>query len=164
MKIGKRNLVFSLCLLVVIAGGAFAVYWADRDETLPIALRPADASVVAAGEKIYAKECASCHGANLEGQPNWRDKNPNGRFPAPPHDASGHTWHHPDMQLFELTKYGPAKMVGGGHQSDMPGYEDKLSDADIVAVLSFIKSKWPPVVQKRHDQMNARFRMQAPPR
>jgi hypothetical protein len=45
-------------------------------------------------------------GANLEGQPNWKERQANGRLPAPPHDASGHTWHHPDAQLFGITKQG----------------------------------------------------------
>ena len=41
-----------------------------------------------------------------------------------------HTWHHPDKQLFEMTKFGPGAMVPG-YQNDMPGFEDTLSDADI---------------------------------
>ena len=86
----------------------------------------------------------------------WRSQLPNGRLPAPPHDASGHTWHHPDKQLFELTKFGPAAIAGGGHQSDMPGYQNILPDSEILAVLAFIKSTWPAEIRERHDQMNLR--------
>ncbi|WP_420568552.1 c-type cytochrome [Thalassovita sp.] len=112
-------------------------------------------SAVRAGQQIYAENCASCHGANLEGEPNWRDRDAEGYLPAPPHDASGHTWHHPDRILFLTTKYGTEAMVGGGYRSRMAGYEDILSDGDILAVLAFIKSTWPAAVIRRHDMINA---------
>lgn len=105
---------------------------------------PADASQVALGAKVYAEHCAACHGARLEGQPNWRHKLPTGRMPAPPHDESGHTWHHPDRVLFGITKEGlvPGKYGPPGYQSDMPGFGGRLSDEEIWAVLAFIKSHW----------------------
>ena len=77
------------------------------------------------------------------------------KMPAPPHDASGHTWHHDDRILFKLTKYGLGAVIGDkDYKSNMPAYEDTLSDAEIVAVLSFIKSTWPEAIQRRHDQLN----------
>jgi mono/diheme cytochrome c family protein len=33
------------------------------------------AQELAVGARVYAENCASCHGANLEGQPNWRRLN-----------------------------------------------------------------------------------------
>ncbi len=95
------------------------------------------------GAALYAGHCASCHGAQLEGQPDWRERGPDGRLPAPPHDASGHTWHHPDALLERIVRDGTAAVVGGGYQSDMPGFGDVLSDAEIRAVLDYIKSTWP---------------------
>ena len=68
---------------------------------------------------------------------------PSGRLPAPPHDAGGHTWHHPDDILFRIVREGTAAIVGGGYESDMPGFADLLSDAEIRAVLAYIKSTWP---------------------
>lgn len=105
---------------------------------------PANAQQVAQGAKIYSQHCAACHGAKLEGQPNWRQKLPNGRMPAPPHDESGHTWHHPDHVLFGMTKEGPrpGKYAPPGHKSDMPAFGGALSDDEIWAVLAFIKSHW----------------------
>ena len=117
-------------------------------------LRPGDKDVVVRGAEIYAQQCASCHGKNLEGQPNWRSRMPTGRMPAPPHDESGHTWHHNDRLLFRLTKEGPAAVIGNNYQSDMKGYAETLSDRDIIAVLSYIKSKWPSHVRARHDRIN----------
>ncbi len=65
----------------------------------------------ARGQVIYAEDCASCHGVNLEGQENWRAPTPDGIFPAPPHDTTGHTWHHDDTMLFEYTKFGGQKAM-----------------------------------------------------
>lgn len=106
-----------------------------------------DLQLVAQGETLYQQYCASCHGVELEGQPNWRRRDENGFLPAPPHDASGHTWHHPDQLLFDVTKYGTAAVVGRGYKSNMTAFEEQLSDAEIWAVLSFIKSRWPPRIQ-----------------
>lgn len=125
--------------------------------------KPSDASVripygdraaIETGRQVYAEACAVCHGADLEGQPNWRQRGENGRLPAPPHDATGHTWHHPDQQLFEITKYGTAKFAPPGYQTDMIGFGDSLSDSEILASLAYIKSTWPESIQRRHDALN----------
>ena len=114
-----------------------------------------DAAVVAQGREIYADHCAGCHGADLEGQPDWRRRDALGYLPAPPHDETGHTWHHTDALLAEITKYGTAAVVGGGYRSNMPGFGDVLSDTEIVAVLAYIKSTWPTRIIEIHDGLNA---------
>jgi mono/diheme cytochrome c family protein len=104
---------------------------------------PLSAEHVALGGKLYAEHCAVCHGANLEGQPDWRSRLPNGKLPAPPHDESGHTWHHTDEVLFAITKYGMNwPNAPKDYQSDMPVFGETLSDQEIWAVLAFIKSHW----------------------
>jgi mono/diheme cytochrome c family protein len=97
---------------------------------------------LAMGARLYTEACASCHGTELEGQPDWMRPLPSGRMPAPPHDASGHTWHHRDDVLFRLVKEGVTAVVGGGYASDMPGFAGVLSDEEIRAILAFIKSTW----------------------
>ena len=84
----------------------------------------ADRSLVARGEPLYQQHCASCHGARLEGQPEWQSRNAQGRLPAPPHDDSGHTWHHDDDVLFEVTKFGIAKHAPPGYQSGHAGIRE----------------------------------------
>jgi mono/diheme cytochrome c family protein len=108
----------------------------------PLAAEPV-ATDLRRGEELYQQHCASCHGAALEGQPNWTDRLPTGRMPAPPHDASGHTWHHPDGVLLRVVRDGVAKVVGQGYESDMPAFGGVLGDDDILTVLDYIKSTWP---------------------
>lgn len=115
-----------------------------RTRALAVALIVAAAPATAAerGRFLYFEYCANCHGANLEGQPEWMMRKPDGRLPAPPHDASGHTWHHSDDQLFRIVKDGLAAIVPG-YDSDMPSYEGVLTDTEIGAILDYIKSTWP---------------------
>jgi len=118
---------------------------------------PGDAARVALGERVYVQHCASCHGAKLEGQPEWRSRRANGRLPAPPHDDSGHTWHHPDEVNFKVTKYGVVPPYAPqGYESDMPAFGDRLGDDEIWAVLAFIKSRWTSgEVREARAQMSA---------
>jgi mono/diheme cytochrome c family protein len=112
---------------------------------------------IAHGEAIYKAECAACHGANLEGQPDWRIRRPDGRLPAPPHDASGHTWHHPPEQLFAIVKFGMVPPnAPPGYESDMPAYGARLSDSQIRAALAYIESRWPPEVRAQRAERLAR--------
>lgn len=45
-------------------------------------------------------------------------------------------------------------MVGGGYESDMPGFADVLSDADIRAVLDYIKSTWPERERRYQERVS----------
>lgn len=105
------------------------------------------------GRALYVQYCASCHGQNLEGQPNWRQPLANGSMPAPPHDASGHTWHHPDTVLFQITKQGGQSDPTAGFVSTMPAFGNQLSDDQIWTILNYIKSTWPPEVQAAQRQV-----------
>lgn len=137
-------------------GAAVAAFglWSGRAEP-GFRLRPDDAALTAVGERVYAAHCAACHGTRLEGQPNWRERGPDGTLPAPPHDASGHTWHHPDELLFRITKQGVARAANlKDYVSAMPAYEGVLGDEEIVAVLSWIKAQWPEDIRARHDELN----------
>ncbi len=120
---------------------------------------PDNVRQVALGKSVYERTCAYCHGARLEGQPNWQEKLPSGRMPAPPHDASGHTWHHPDVVLFGITKHGliPGKYAPPGYQSDMPALAGTLSDEEIWAVLAYIKNSWPEKIRKAQAEVNRNY-------
>ena len=76
-------------------------------------------------------------------------------MPAPPHDESGHTWHHSDQDLFAITKLGVGGVVAG-YESDMLAFGDILSDEEIAAVLAFIKSTWPERQREVQAQITAK--------
>lgn len=159
IAMGRSRLRLGLSgLLVVLLVAAGTYVLGARSEWAPDALRRNDPQVVHAGARIYTQHCAACHGPRGEGQPGWRERGPDGLMPAPPHDDSGHTWHHPDAQLFAITKYGLAKLIKQpDYQTSMPIYDGVLSDSEINAVLSWIKAQWPKEIQARHDQVNAQY-------
>jgi mono/diheme cytochrome c family protein len=111
---------------------------------------------LAEGARLYGLHCAACHGANLEGEPNWRQRRADGMLPAPPQDASGHTWHHPDPQLLAIVKQGTAALVGGDYKSNMRGFAGELSDDEIRAVLAYIRSRWPADIQAKQAEITRR--------
>lgn len=139
-----RGLILAAALAAVIgaAGWIAAAQQAPDAESLTFLGEPVSAAELALGQQLYATKCASCHGAQLEGQPDWKRRLENGRMPAPPHDATGHSWHHADRQLFTITKLGVGAVVPG-YESDMPAFEGVLTDAEIAATLAWIKSTWP---------------------
>lgn len=138
--------VFWLAILVLILAAAFLVYQqtASANRAVVInqtAVQPVptlNPEIVAQGEIRYAQYCAKCHGANLEGAPNWKQRLPDGSLPPPPHDSSGHTWHHSDELLMSIIE-------NGGNPADnskMIPFKDQLSREEIAAILEFIKSRW----------------------
>lgn len=149
--------------IVMILAGALAAGAAGFALNKPtqndrVILRPDDTVVVTLGRTVYGENCAACHGVDLEGQKDWKQPGSDGLMPAPPHDETGHTWHHNDALLFALTKNGVTSMLGPNstYKSAMPAYAGILSDEEIVAALSYIKSRWPDDVRQRHDTLNAR--------
>ena len=115
---------------------------------------PSNLEQVARGKRVYEAQCAACHGVSLEGQPKWRERLPSGKFPAPPHDPTGHTWHHSDALLFSITKNGIERHAPPGHKSDMPAFGKLISDDEIWAVLAYIKSTWPDETRKLQSQVS----------
>ncbi|MBM3504149.1 MAG: cytochrome c [Alphaproteobacteria bacterium] len=143
-------------LLAAVIAGTWAVWRQIEAPASPA--DPNDRAMVALGKDVYGRHCLSCHGRNLEGERDWRTPKANGRLPAPPHDETGHTWHHSDRQLFVLTKVGPRAFAGPNYQTDMPGYADTLSDREIWAVIAYIKSTWPNRVLAYQQDVTGRDR------
>ena len=148
---GRHQTVLNAALISIVValliGAAVAYIWIlpalKGDQSDWIA--PAKGELRLQGKVLYEQYCASCHGVDMQGQFNWRTPLPNGRLPAPPHDVTGHTWHHPDWQLRRMIKDGftPGVMVPSGYESDMPAFGSILNDDQIDAILGYIKSVWP---------------------
>jgi mono/diheme cytochrome c family protein len=123
--------VLAIAVLIVVG---FFTYTA-------FASRATGPKVAATGDVLYERHCAACHGINLEGQANWQTQNADGSMPAPPHDETGHTWHHRDKYLIEVTLYGGAA-VTGNPLNRMPAFGHVLSEAETRAIFTYIKSTW----------------------
>lgn len=146
----RRRLVWGLLGLgIVLIFGA--VIWSLSEQTVPD-IDPADAEMVALGQQVYDTHCAVCHGTNLEGEENWREPGSGGLLKAPPHDETGHTWHHDDAYLVESIKRGGPRLPADVGVSPMPAYDDILTDEEITAVLTYIKSQWPADILAAQSQ------------
>lgn len=143
-------IVAALAMALAVGGGAW-LWWRART-----AIDPANAGQVAHGEAVYRAHCAQCHGVELQGEPDWQTRLPSGELPAPPHDPSGHTWHHSDEQLFAITKHGMARYAPPDYRTKMPSFVGVLTDHDIRAVIAYIKSTWPEDIRARQDRVNRR--------
>ncbi len=154
MAVGSRRwaLAAGATVAVILMGAVLLWRGAATDRQ---GMESAAADLVLGG-RLYETHCAACHGADLEGEPDWRRRKPDGLLPAPPHDSSGHTWHHPDQQLFAITKEGTAALVGGDYQSAMIGFGELLEDAEIRAILAYIKSRWPEDLRRRQAAISER--------
>ncbi len=149
----RKKLIFGVVGVAILS--AAAILYSMTRPSGPTFIDPADQTLVMQGRAIYTNNCAACHGESLQGQPNWRERMPNGRLPAPPHDKTGHTWHHPDVMLVDMVKNGlvPGKTAPPGYVSDMPAYGGVLSDEEIVSVIAYIKSTWPPKVLEAQKEV-----------
>ena len=150
---GNRLIWIVVVGMLAALGGVAALYWSFIPQGRADANDPEQ---VAVGKAVYVAQCASCHGVALKGQPNWRTRMRDGKLPAPPHDASGHSWHHADSVLFNMTKRGAAASGGYMYKTDMAPYAEILSDDEIWAVLAYIKSTWPAAIQRRQEAINNR--------
>lgn len=127
--------------IVILVGAALVgSIWASFQ------ILPRDDAAVARGRVLYDANCATCHGKTLEGEGDWRSPGSDGRYPAPPHDASSHTRHHSDTVLIAyITLGGEAALakMGVAFDSGMPGFGDVLRQEDVADILAYIKSHWP---------------------
>lgn len=147
----KRPGFLALLGVLLAIGAALALFWLAptkgqqviiNDTAVPPlpTLNPERAD---RGAAVYAQYCASCHGAKLEGQPNWKERLPNGALPAPPHIDAGHTWHHSDGVLLDIIYRGGQAVYGSADSpATMPAFSGTLSEADMAAILEFFKSRW----------------------
>lgn len=142
------RILFFLFVVAFLTAAGF-LFWQDQYAGLytdPVVINGTavppvprlDAALIKRGQDIYLENCAGCHGAGLEGAAEWKTRLPDGNFPPPPHDDSGHTWHHPDFILLQI-------MVDGGrsmYEGAMPAFGEQLGDEDRRAILEFLKSRW----------------------
>lgn len=149
-----RRWVLPVLAIAGLGAVAAAAAWYMQDRTA-IPGDPADLDQVAFGSRIYARICANCHGAELDGQLGWEQPLKDGTRLAPAHSAEGETWQRSDDLLFEVVKVGGETLKPDGGVSRMPGFGEKLTADEIWAVIAFIKSTWPTSVQEAQHGASA---------
>jgi mono/diheme cytochrome c family protein len=115
----------------------------------PSTRRQHDFAQVSRGGQLFLSHCAECHGQSGEGAAEWRQRNAQGRYPAPPLNGTGHAWHHPYKMLAHVIINGSP-----GGQGDMPAWRDKLTDQQIEDVMAWFISKWPDEIYAAWQRMN----------
>lgn len=102
----------------------------------------ASPALVQRGAALYNAHCLRCHGGATGG-----DK----RDVPPPHNANGHTWHHPDCLIRDIVLNGFSRFDGvppgrpgdaPGPKPTMPAFRGRLSDEDVAAILAYVKTWW----------------------
>ena len=127
--------------LAGMMGLAAPVTMADAAQDAPPALNPGRVEV---GRAIYRQHCASCHGPQGEGTPDWREPNEQGELPPPPHGPEGHTWRHSDAALYRMISQGWRDPFNKTKRLTMPAFQDVLSPEEIRAVITYLKTLWTP--------------------
>ncbi len=104
------------------------------DPPSPPRTAPATAGVMQRGERLYGDHCAQCHGERGEGVPGAYPRLAGNRAVTLPVTAN----------LVQVTIHGayPPATAGNPRPFGMPPFALTLSDADIAAVLSFVRGAW----------------------
>lgn len=148
------TIALGAAVAVLAAGGAVLAGYAFAPARPKWTVPGDDPREIAAGAVLYQANCASCHGVHLEGQAGWHEPGPDGLLPAPPHDATGHTWQHSDAELTELVAHSVARFAPAGYKTAMPTFEGKLTPSEIHATLAYIKSTWSPGIRAYQAAQN----------
>jgi mono/diheme cytochrome c family protein len=135
VRLFTRLLILTLLTLTAACSGANSTPITFEGTAVP-------GEVIARGQQLYTQYCAACHGVDGVGQFPDAPLEPDatGRYGAPPHNDSGHTWHHHDQLLLQIVREG-----GMGDPSafyPMPAFGTQLSDEQIVSIIGYIKTLW----------------------
>lgn len=146
LRAARRLRPFTLAamLIAAVAAPAAGTRWYTPDQ-------------LERGRTLYTENCAACHGAGGEGQPNWQERDSMGFYPAPPLNADGHAWHHPLSQMLKTLDTG-----GGPNGGMMPSFMDVLDEDEKHAVIAYVQNLWPDATYEEWAAIDA-GRSAAPP-
>lgn len=147
----------SLQIIFVALVGYIAFYSGNivaESPVSPASQQQLDPVQVALGEKVFQANCAVCHGTNAQGAENWVQPGPDGKYPPPPLNGSGHMWHHSREELLGTILAGSPEGEG-----NMPAWRGRLSRQEIEAIITWLQSIWPqPIYEAWQEEMRMRVR------
>lgn len=109
--------------------------------------------VLDTGRALYVENCSSCHGEQGQGATDWRKRGPDGKWPPPPLNGTGHAWHHPLPVLYHVIMEGSP--AGSGN---MPAWKGKLSREEVLAIIAWFQSQWPDELYAAWARRDAQYR------
>jgi len=115
-------------------------------------LEELDPALVAQGKETYAQHCAACHGAQLEGAPDWQTPLEDGSHRPLPLNSAAHAWQHSDSALLRTITEGR----NAGKLSSMPAFGETLSQQEIRSLVEFLKSSWGETERVQQQLLNDR--------
>ena len=148
----SRFTLIAAIVAIVVTGGVMLI---ERrmaaTATDAQADRPAQ---VALGRTLYRLHCSYCHGGDREGHDDWRPETPVASGLAPALDERSPAVDRSDRQIFERIKFGGQPFLPAGARSQMPAFEFNLTDAQVWALVAYLKNRWPEEVLDRHELAN----------
>jgi len=151
-RLGAKGRFLVVAIFIGVGITVGSIYWDRWSNESATAADHTNPAQVALGHSLYDQHCAFCHGADLAGKPGWDGDYPTGGRPPLPLDGSGAIARLGDRDLFDITKFGGQPFSPPTYKNDMPGFEGRLADADIWAILAFAKSRWPAEVRERQKE------------
>lgn len=130
-----RQIKFSLIAGVIAM--TLLTACSKQDSSQPVKDRWYTGDQLTLGKQVFADNCAVCHGNKAESIPDWQQSQADGSYPAPPLNGSAHAWHHSLAVLMRTIDEGGIALGGR-----MPGFKDKLSDAEKIAAIAYFQSYW----------------------
>ena len=109
-----------------------------------------DAETIALGSELFDRNCSPCHGKQAVGE---NPATPLGGFSAtvghiaPALNGTGHAWHHPPS--YHVTIIRDGSQLSG---SRMIGWGTRMTDFEILAVIAYFQSLWPPHIREAYQR------------
>lgn len=151
---GENLKYFSYAVYLLLAAGIIACDQQPKVSSSSSGLMPQrsyDEAQLALGKQVFDDNCSVCHGDNAQGAKDWHQRNPDGSFPPPPLNGTGHAWHHSLDVLYDVIANGSQP-----GQGNMPAWKDKLSQEQIEATIMWFQSLWPDQVYASWYEMQQR--------
>ena len=148
LRPGSTSRLLKRVACAILPVGCLLAACGDRNSD---ALPPLDPVALRTGAAVYQARCAACHGARGEGAADWTRPGPGGVYPPPPHDSTGHTWHHADGLLYRIVARGTAAAIGDTLRAaryGMPAFDSVLPPREIHAVITYLKTGWTPAQRR----------------
>ena len=141
-RLGPKERFLAIAVLIALTITVSTIYYDRHIAETEVTADRFNEAQVSLGKSLYRANCAFCHGDNLEGKPGWDGSYPSGGRPAMPLDGETAITRLSDQDIMDVTKYGGQPFSPSDYKNDMPGFEMQLGDADIWAIVAFLKSRW----------------------